>query len=154
MDRRNPVRIAVLVAFVVVAAAAAFLLSSARNPSGTHASPTTASAQASATAEATASTEATATAEATGTAEVPATAEATGVVVEVDTGGGLGDVSGFTLRVPGGELLTFSLRELENGVEFPPGHLVQHQADAFPVRVLYRMEGSERLAIRLEDAPP
>jgi hypothetical protein len=83
----------------------------------------------------------------------PGTAEATGVVVAVESGAGLGDVSGFTLRVAG-ELLTFSLRELENGVEFPPGHLVQHQADAFPVRVVYRTEGSERLALRLEDAPP
>jgi hypothetical protein len=84
----------------------------------------------------------------------PGTAEATGVVVAVDSGSGLGDVSGFTLRVAGGELLTFSLRALENGAEFPPGHLVQHQADASPVRVVYRTEGSERLAIRLEDAPP
>jgi hypothetical protein len=84
----------------------------------------------------------------------PRTPEVTGVVVAVDSGGGLGNVSGFTLRVTGGELLTFSLRELENGVEFPPGHLVQHQADSFPVRVVYRMEGCERLAIRLEDAPP
>jgi hypothetical protein len=117
-----------VIAFVAVSAAAAFILTSARNSPGT--------------------------AEGTGTAAAPGTAEATGVVVAVDSGGGLGDVRGFTLRVAGGELLTFSLRDLENAVEFPPGHLVQHQADAFPVRVVYRMEGSERLAIRLEDAPP
>jgi hypothetical protein len=82
-----------------------------------------------------------------------ATSEATGVVVAVDSAGGLGDVRGFTLRLAGGELLTFSLRALQNGTEFPPGHLAEHQATAAPVRVLYRMEGSERLAINLEDAP-
>jgi hydrogenase maturation factor HypF (carbamoyltransferase family) len=83
----------------------------------------------------------------------PSTSEATGVVVAVDSPGGLGDVRGFTLRVAGGELLTFSLRALENAAEFPPGHLSEHQATAAPVRVVYRMEGSERLAIHLEDAP-
>ena len=82
-----------------------------------------------------------------------ATSEAIGVVVAVDSAGGLGDVRGFTLRLAGGVLLTFSLRDLQNGTEFPPGHLAEHQATAAPVRVLYRMEGSERLAINLEDAP-
>jgi hypothetical protein len=80
--------------------------------------------------------------------------EATGVVVAVETGAGLGDVRGFTLRRPGGELVKFSLRALQNGAQFPPGHLVEHQANAYPVRVTYRAEGSEYLAIRLEDAPP
>jgi hypothetical protein len=83
----------------------------------------------------------------------PGAADAIGVVVAVESGGGLDEVRGFTLRLAGGELLTFSLRELQNATEFPPGHLVQHQADAFPVRVTYRTEGSERLALRLEDAP-
>ncbi|HEV8280452.1 MAG TPA: hypothetical protein VGQ02_01225 [Candidatus Limnocylindrales bacterium] len=83
----------------------------------------------------------------------PGTGEATGVVVAVDSSGGLGDVRGFTLRVAGGELLTFSLHALENAAEFPPGHLAEHQATAAPVRVVYRMDGSERLAIHLEDAP-
>jgi hypothetical protein len=81
------------------------------------------------------------------------TAEVTGVVVAIDSPGGLGDVRGFTLRVAGGELLTFSLRALSNATEFPPGHLAEHQATAAPVRVTYRTDGSERLAIRLEDAP-
>ena len=83
-----------------------------------------------------------------------ATWEATGVVVAVETGSGLADVRGFTLRRPGGELVKFSLRALENGAQFPPGHLVEHQANAYPVRVMYRAEGSEYLAVRLEDAPP
>ena len=81
------------------------------------------------------------------------TSEVTGVVVGVDAGTGLGDVRGFTLRLAGGELLTFSLRALQNGTEFPPGHLAEHQATAAPVRVTYRMEGSERLATHLDDAP-
>jgi hypothetical protein len=57
------------------------------------------------------------------------------------------------LRVPGGQLLEFDLRALENGAEFPPGHLAEHQATAAPVRVTYRMDGATRLAIRVEDAP-
>jgi hydrogenase maturation factor HypF (carbamoyltransferase family) len=82
------------------------------------------------------------------------TEEATGVVVAVETGDGLGDVRGFTLRVAGGELLVFSLRELQNAAEFAPSHLIQHQADAYPLRVVYRTEGTELLALQLEDAPP
>jgi hypothetical protein len=88
-----------------------------------------------------------------GSPEAPVTAEVTGVVVAVETGG-VGDIRGFTLRRIGGELVTFSLRELQNGAQFPPRHLVQHQADAFPIRVVYRTEGPEYLALRLEDAPP
>jgi hypothetical protein len=80
------------------------------------------------------------------------TSQESGVIVAVDAAG-LGDVRGFTLRVAGGALLEFSLRALENGAEFPPGHLVEHQATAAPVRVVYRMDGNERLAIQIEDAP-
>jgi hypothetical protein len=83
----------------------------------------------------------------------PGTSEVTGVVVAVE-GQGLGHISAFTLRIPGGELQTYSLRALQNGTDFPPGHLAEHQATAAPVRVWFRTEGDERLAIRLEDAPP
>ena len=81
------------------------------------------------------------------------TSVATGVVVAVDSRG-LGDVRGFTLREPGGTLVEFSLRALENGTAFAPGHLAEHQATAQPVRVEWRMDGTERLAIRLDDASP
>jgi hypothetical protein len=81
----------------------------------------------------------------------PGTEPMTGVVVAVDSAG-LADVRGFTLRRPGGELVDFSLRALETGTEFAPGHLAEHQATAEPVRVWFRVEGDERLAIRLEDA--
>ena len=74
-----------------------------------------------------------------------------GVIVGVDSAG-LGDVRGFTLRQVGGETLDFRLGELENGTEFPPGHLAEHQATAQPVRVWYRTEDGERYAVRLEDA--
>jgi hypothetical protein len=81
------------------------------------------------------------------------TTEVVGVVVAVDSQG-LGDVRGFTLRRSGGEELGFSLAALENGTQFPPGHLAEHLADAAPVRVWYRESGGERLALWLEDAPP
>jgi hypothetical protein len=123
---RGPLRLGLLVAVVLGAVAGAALLASRPTPQPS---------------------------------ELPASAtsgtwEATGVVVAVDSGAGLGDVRGFTLRRPGGELVKFSLRALQNGAQFPPGHLVEHQANAYPVRVMYRAEGSEYLAIRLEDAPP
>ena len=73
-----------------------------------------------------------------------------GVIVAVDSAG-LADVRGFTLREAGGQTIEFALGELENPTEFPPGHLAEHQATAEPVRVLYRMEGDERYAVRLED---
>jgi hypothetical protein len=82
----------------------------------------------------------------------PGTEQMTGVVVAVDAVS-LSDVRGFTLRRPGGELVEFSLRELQNGTEFAPGHLAEHQATAEPIRVIFRSEDDERLALRLEDAP-
>ena len=82
----------------------------------------------------------------------PGTTDAVGVIVAVDSAG-LGDVRGFTLREAGGALLEFSLEALENGDEFAPGHLVEHQATAERVRVWYREEGGRRLAILVLDAP-
>jgi hypothetical protein len=76
----------------------------------------------------------------------------TGVIVGVD-GSGLGAVRGITLRTDGGELLDFRLERLQNGTEFPPGHLVEHQATSEPVRVQYQEEAGERFALRLDDAP-
>jgi hypothetical protein len=74
-----------------------------------------------------------------------------GVVVAVDSGG-LTDVRSFTLRTTDGQLLTFGLADLQNGVEFPPGHLGEHQLTASPVRVWYRPGDDPPQAIRLEDA--
>jgi len=80
----------------------------------------------------------------------PATTEVVGVVVGV-VGEGLADIRGFRLRVEGGDILDFDLRALENGSEFPPGHLAEHQATADPVRVWYTVDGADRLAIKVED---
>jgi len=89
-----------------------------------------------------------------GTPEPPVGVEtAEGVIVAVDSAG-LTDVKGFTLRTADGTTATFSLARLENGAAFPPGHLVEHQASASPVRVWYRSEGGVRFAIELEDAEP
>jgi hypothetical protein len=76
-----------------------------------------------------------------------------GVIVAVDSAG-LTNVRGFTLRANGDTDLPFVLDQLENGAEFPPGHLVEHQAAASPIRVWYRTEGGVNHAIRLEDAEP
>jgi hypothetical protein len=81
----------------------------------------------------------------------PETRSVEGVIVAVD-GSGLADIRGFTLRRPGGETLEFRLGELENAVEFPPGHLAEHQATAQPVAVYYRIEGGQLFVVRLEDA--
>ena len=84
--------------------------------------------------------------------EAPRDAQAVvGVIVGVDSAG-LDQVKGFTLRTTDQRSLVFMIGDLENGAEFPPGHLVEHQATAQPVRVWYRTEGSEKVAVRLEDA--
>jgi len=83
----------------------------------------------------------------------PGTESMTGVVVQVDGSGGLNNVNGFVLRQPGGELTEFSLRDLRNGTQFPPGHLAEHQATAAPIRVWFLVDGDENMALKLEDAP-
>ena len=74
-----------------------------------------------------------------------------GVIVGVDAAS-LTDVRGFTLRTRDGATVPFRLGALENGSQFPPGHLVEHQATAQPVRVWYLTDGGAKVAIRLEDA--
>lgn len=75
-----------------------------------------------------------------------------GVIVGVQAEG-LDRVRGFTLRTGTGATETFTIGTLENPTAFPPGHLVEHQATAQPIRVWYLTEGSTMVAIRLEDAP-
>lgn len=83
---------------------------------------------------------------------LPRTSSATGVVVAVDARS-LTDVRSFSLRVAGGEVLVFSLTSLENGAEFPPGHLAEHIGSAEPILVTYRDDGGSFSAIRISDAP-
>jgi hypothetical protein len=81
----------------------------------------------------------------------PNAEQVTGVIVNVESEG-LTDVRGFTIRTDGNVDMAFVLDRLENGVDFPPGHLVEHQAASSPIRVWYRTEGGVNYAIRLEDA--
>jgi hypothetical protein len=74
-----------------------------------------------------------------------------GVVVAVDSAG-LDKVSGFTVRLADGTEVPFTIGTLENGVEFPPGHLTEHVVSAEPVRVLFRPEGGALVVYRIEDA--
>lgn len=82
----------------------------------------------------------------------PRTSTATGVVVAVDSVS-LAEVTGFTIRTADGLTIEFKVGALQNEVEFPPGHLVQHIASGVPVIVTYRDEPGVRLAIRIVDAP-
>ncbi|HEX6868210.1 MAG TPA: hypothetical protein VF119_05360 [Candidatus Limnocylindrales bacterium] len=89
---------------------------------------------------------------ATGDPSGPAGAQAAvGVIVAVESEG-LDKVTGFDLRTTDQGTLAFVLGTLDNGSVFPPGHLVEHQATAQPVRVWYRTEDGVRVAVRLEDA--
>jgi hypothetical protein len=83
--------------------------------------------------------------------EAPQGDQAVGIVTSIDSEG-LTAVRGFTLRSQGGAEQEYAIGTLENGDEFPPGHLAEHQALATPIRVWYRTEGGERVAFRLEDA--
>jgi hypothetical protein len=76
----------------------------------------------------------------------------TGLVVSVEAFG-LTDVRGFTIRTDDGRTVAFRIGSLENGVQFPPGHLLEHRATGVKVVVTYRQENGEAVAIRLEDAP-
>lgn len=75
-----------------------------------------------------------------------------GVVVHVESGG-LSKVTSFTLRTTDGRSLVFDLSALQNGVQFAPGHLAEHQATAVAVRVWYRDDAGRLSALWLEDAP-
>jgi hypothetical protein len=84
--------------------------------------------------------------------EVPSgAATAVGVITHLDTQG-LGKVSSMTLRTTDGQTIVFVIGQIENAAEFPLGHLATHEASGAPVRVWYRMDGSQRVAYRLEDA--
>lgn len=80
----------------------------------------------------------------------PRTSTLEGVVVGVKAAS-LADVQSFTLRTADGTLVEFGLEALQNGAEFPPGHLAEHVASGTPVVVTYRDEGGRHLAIRIVD---
>jgi hypothetical protein len=74
-----------------------------------------------------------------------------GQLVRLDSSG-LTKVAGFRLRTDDGAELEFRIGILDNGAEFPPGHLAEHMALGTPIRVFFRDEGGERVVYRLEDA--
>lgn len=75
-----------------------------------------------------------------------------GIVTSIDSTG-LTEVHGFTLNAANGEALTFVMGNLENAIDFAPGHLAEHQASADPVLVYFRVENGQLVVYRLEDAP-
>jgi hypothetical protein len=89
-------------------------------------------------------------ADAASSASVPAS-PVVGVVIKVDSAG-LDKVSGFRLRTNDGQTLALSIGVLENGAEFPPGHLAEHLATAQPVKVWFRDQDGALLVYRIEDA--
>lgn len=84
--------------------------------------------------------------------EAAATSPATGVLVKIDAQG-LTKVTGFRLRTNDGMEIPFAIGVLENGAEFPPGHLAEHMATSSPVKVFFRDEGGTLVVYRLEDGP-
>ena len=83
--------------------------------------------------------------------QVPRETE-TGIVIAVDSSG-LTNVRGFSIRTNEGLTLVFRIGVLENGAQFPPGHLLEHAATGVKVVVTYRRENGDLVAIRIEDAP-
>jgi hypothetical protein len=76
----------------------------------------------------------------------------TGLVVAVESSS-LTDVRGFSVRTNDGRTVAFKIGVLENGAQFPPGHLLEHVATGVKVVVTYRQENGERVATRIDDAP-
>ena len=74
-----------------------------------------------------------------------------GVIIAVDASS-LSDVRGFTLLTPDGRRIAFTLGTLENPTDFPPGHLMEHQATSEPVRVYFRVTSGVPVVYRLGDA--
>ena len=60
---------------------------------------------------------------------------------------------GVRLRTDDGQDYDFTIGILENGDQFPPGHLAEHLATSSPVRVFFRDEGGNLVVYRLEDTP-
>jgi hypothetical protein len=80
----------------------------------------------------------------------PLVSPVTGRLIAIDAEG-LSKVTAFRLRTDDGREVAFEIGVLENGAEFPPGHLAEHMANASPVRVFFRDEGGRLVVYRLED---
>ncbi len=80
----------------------------------------------------------------------PLVSPVTGRLTHIDSEG-LTKVTAFRLRTDDGREIDFEIGVLENGAQFPPGHLAEHMANASPVRVFFRDEGGHLVVYRLED---
>jgi hypothetical protein len=81
----------------------------------------------------------------------PLVSPVTGVLTHIEAQG-LSKVTAFTLRTADGRETRFQIGILENGDQFPPGHLAEHMANTSPVKVWFRDDGSGNLVVyRLED---
>jgi hypothetical protein len=74
----------------------------------------------------------------------------TGLLVKIDADG-LTKVRGFRLRLADGSEADFTIGILENGAQFPPGHLAEHMSTSSPVRVFFRDDAGARVVYRIED---
>ena len=81
----------------------------------------------------------------------PDAPQAVGLVVGVDSEG-LTDVRGFTLRTGADPDMVFVLDRLRNAADFPPGHLVEHQASSAPIIGWYVTDDGVNYALWLADA--
>jgi hypothetical protein len=81
----------------------------------------------------------------------PLVSPVTGVLTHIEAEA-LSKVTAFTLRTADGRETRFQVGILDNGDQFPPGHLAEHMANASPVKVWFRDDGSGNLVVyRLED---
>jgi hypothetical protein len=81
----------------------------------------------------------------------PALQTDSGIVTSVDSPS-IGVVDGFELQARDGRRLVFDTSGLAFHPEFPPTHLIEHQALAQPITVTYRTEGDRLVVVRLDDA--
>ena len=86
-----------------------------------------------------------------GTPPATLTSPVDGRVIRIDAEA-LTKVKGFTLRTDAGAEIVFTIGVLENGTDFPPGHLAEHMATSSAVRVSFHEENGSRVVYRLEDA--
>lgn len=83
----------------------------------------------------------------------PAPQTAAGYVIDVKSTS-LTQIDSFTLRTNEAAELVFRVGALDlNGGGFPGSHLREHMATNQPVAVAFRMQGDDRVATRLVDAP-
>ena len=83
----------------------------------------------------------------------PSPQTAAGFVVDVQSTS-LTEITSFTLRTEDGEELVFRVGVLDlNSGGFPGTHLREHMITNQPVAVAFDMEGDDRVATRLVDAP-